>query len=74
MSDHDNHPNATLSIATPTADGGRIFQSWEICACGVPGLRDQMGPPHQESYAEAATVQATAQAVLDTPGNIQFGR
>lgn len=68
--DHTNHGNATLSLAIPDHNGGRTYQSWEICACGVPGLQERLGPPQQESYADADTVRATAQAVLNTPGNI----
>lgn len=68
---HESHGDATLSLTEETADGGRLFQSWEICACDLPGLRARLGPPHHESVATAEAVRATADAVLRIPGSVQ---
>lgn len=73
MSHHDNHGNTTLSLTTLDNNGGMLFQSWEICACGAPGLRERLGPPHSESYADATTARAIAEATFHTPGNIHLG-
>jgi hypothetical protein len=74
MSDpHETHPDATLSLVEETSDGGRLFQSWTICACDLPRLRGRLGPPQNESYATADAVRATAEAVLAVPGSVQTG-
>lgn len=67
--DHAGHGNTTLALTTTTEDGGQIHQSWTICSCGTQGLRERLGEPHSENYADAATVRAIAEAVLNTPGN-----
>lgn len=67
--DHAGHDDTTLSLTTITEDGGQIHQSWEICSCSAQGLREQLGEPHTESYADAATVRAIAEATINTPGN-----
>lgn len=69
---HDAHGDATLSLTTDTEDGGKVFQSWTICACNVPGLRAMLGEPHNESISTAEQVQTLAHAALEH-GGIQFG-
>lgn len=70
--DHTSHGDATLSLTTTTPDGGSLYQSWTICACGVDGLRDRLGPPQNESYATADTARMIAEATANTPGNIHL--
>lgn len=68
---HDKHGNATLSLAEETTDGGRVFQSWTICACTLGPLRARLGPPEHESYATAEATREAGEAVLRQPGSVQ---
>lgn len=65
MTSHDSHPDATLSLTEHLPDGSVVYQSWTICACSAPGLRDMLGDPHHETYATREQFEATAQAVAD---------
>jgi hypothetical protein len=70
---HDEHGNATLGLTEETADGGRIFQSWTICACTLAQLRERLGPPEHESVATAEATREIAAAVRRQPGSVQAG-
>jgi hypothetical protein len=41
---HASHGDVTLSLT----DGGRLHESWKICACAVPTIRTLLGPPQNE--------------------------
>lgn len=68
---HEGHANASLSLAEETADGGRVFQSWTICACTLAVLRARLGPAEHESYATAEATLEIGDAVLRQPGSVQ---
>ncbi len=68
---HESHGDATLSLTQETGGGGRLFQSWTICDCTLPALRERLGPPANESVATPEAVRATAEAVLQIPGSVQ---
>jgi hypothetical protein len=68
---HEEHGNATLSLAEQTADGGQVFQSWTICACTLGTLRKFLGPPEHESFATAEATSEIGAAVLRQPGSVQ---
>ena len=69
---HDEHPDATLSLTEETADGGRIFQSWTICACTLPRLRAFLGQPEHESHATADATREIGAAVQRQPGSVHI--
>jgi hypothetical protein len=56
----------TLSLSTELADGGRAYDSWDLCECSVAGLRIRLGDPAHQALATAEQVRKTAQAVLDS--------
>jgi hypothetical protein len=68
---HAGHGNVTLSLAEETADGGRVFQSWTICACTLGALRARLGPPEHESFATAEATREVGEIVLGQPGSVQ---
>jgi len=68
---HAGHGTATLSLGQDTPDGGRVLQSWTICACLLPRLRDLLGPVQHESYSTAAAVRRLGETVLAQPGTVQ---
>ncbi|WP_372344638.1 hypothetical protein [Streptomyces sp. KL116D] len=70
---HDAHGTTTLSLAEQLPDGSIVYQSWSICSCTVPALRQRLGAPQQESIATAAQVAATASAVMSVPGATHIG-
>ena len=70
---HAAHPDATLSIAEPTPDGGLLHQSWTICACTLPALRAHLGTPHHQTIATRAQVEATGAAVLSVDSGAYLG-
>jgi hypothetical protein len=67
----EGHAVVTLSFTFDPGDGGRVFQSWDLCECSASPVRTrlltQIGPPDHETRASAAEVAATAQAVLRVP-------
>jgi hypothetical protein len=67
------HAVVTLSLTFPLDDGGRQFESWDLCECSAGPLRTrllgQAGPPDHQTRATAAEVAATAQAVLRVPAD-----
>lgn len=65
---HASHPDVDLTLAEHRPDGTRIFQTWTICACGLAGLRERLGPPQQESVQTPETLAATARVALSVPG------
>lgn len=67
---HATHGTTTLSLAEKLPDGGIHYQSWDVCSCALPGLRDRLGEPHHETLATAAQVLATGRAVQSVPGAI----
>lgn len=64
MSGHEGHGTVTLSLTEQLDGGGLLYQSWAVCACTLPAMRKQLGPPRNESMATAEQVEATGQAVL----------
>lgn len=67
------HAMVTLSMAFPLDDGGRQFESWDLCECSAAPLRARLlreiGAPDHQTRATAAEVAATAQAVLRVPAD-----
>lgn len=63
------HGDVILSLTEETPGGGRRFQSWTICDCALPALRSRLGPPEQETVADAETVRRTGEAVLAAGGS-----
>jgi hypothetical protein len=70
---HDAHGTTTLSLAEQLDDGSILYQSWSICSCTLPNLRQRLGNPQNESLATAAQVAATARAVQSVPGTTHYG-
>lgn len=68
MAHHDDDRRVTLSLAETHPDGSILFQSWDVCACNLPWLREQLGEPGMESYSTREQVEATANAVKEVPG------
>ena len=62
----------TLTLTEAQSDGGRVFQSWDLCSCYGAGLRARLGPPSHESVADAAAVRAIAATVLNQPGTVNI--
>lgn len=73
MSGHDDHGEAVLSLTEERPGGERVFQSWTICGCMLPGLRARLGAPEVESVATLEAVEQIARTVLDQPGNVMYG-
>lgn len=73
MNPHKNHGDVTLSLTEETPGGGRVFQSWTICACGLDGLRARLGPPQHETVSTPEAVAALGKAALNQPGSVHFG-
>jgi hypothetical protein len=65
------HGEATLSLTEVRPDGSRVTQSWTICDCTLPALRERWGPPAWESIADEATTRRIAEAARQ-PGNIIY--
>jgi len=69
---HTGHGRATLGEDTP--GGGRILQSWTICACMLPRLRELLARPQLETYSTAEAVHRLGETVLGQPAPSRFSR
>ena len=69
------HGDVTLSLATPTAQGGLLHRSWTICECSalVQRIEPLLGAPHHQTIASREGVAASAAAVLNAPGTVHMG-
>jgi hypothetical protein len=63
----EGHRIVTLSLTVEKADGGRVFDSWELCECSVAAMRLRLGHPLYHTEATEAETIAAAQAVLRVP-------
>ena len=69
------HGDVTLSLATPTAEGGLLHRSWTICECSalVRKIEPLLGSPHHQTIATRQAVVDSAAAVLNVPGTVHLG-
>ncbi len=66
----DGHGDIALSLSGETPGGGRWFQSWTVCECGLAGLRTRLGEAQHESISDAGAVADMASHARDHPGSV----
>jgi hypothetical protein len=69
------HEDVTLGLSFLRPDGGRLHQSWTVCACSplLGQLGCLLGSPEHETVASPEAVRATVEAVMGVPGAIHTG-
>ena len=72
MHEGPGHAGVTLSLTGEAPGGGNWHQSWEVCECGLAGLRALLGPPEFESVSDAEAVRRVAEFVRDDPGRVHL--
>ncbi|MEU9890214.1 hypothetical protein [Sphaerisporangium sp. NPDC051011] len=69
---HAGHGDVTLALAEQLPDGGVLYQSWPICACRLPALREGLGPPRHQSLATREQAEATGRAVREVNSGVKL--